>query len=86
MNWSLSELGLGVGAIAFFWGILSAVSLPLGAGAGVRFRPGKLPSPRKPGSLSVNSVARGYPFVPHNRNKTLKPISSINRNPNEPVG
>jgi CRP-like cAMP-binding protein len=41
---NLSELGWSIGAIAFFWGILSAVSLPLGAGAGVRLRPGKLPT------------------------------------------
>ncbi|MEN8130452.1 MAG: cyclic nucleotide-binding domain-containing protein [Pseudomonadota bacterium] len=41
---SLAELGWSMGAIAFFWGIVSAVSLPLGAGAGVHLRPGKLPT------------------------------------------
>ena len=34
MNWGVSE-------IAFFWGIASAVSLPIGAGIGIYFRPGK---------------------------------------------
>ena len=40
---SLADLGWGVGAIAFYWGIVSAISLPLGAGAGVHLRPGQLP-------------------------------------------
>lgn len=41
---NLTDLGWSIGTIAFFWGILSALSLPLGAAAGVTFRPGKLPT------------------------------------------